>query len=89
VRRSPRIPNPPPQFIDTPRGNQLPQRAPMRSAEQRPSIDNPIVLNQPSARPIASIKGHQSHARHPSEANQGGDRLEGTGAPHQTLNPEP
>ena len=72
------------QLLDLSDSNQLPQRPPTRLTEQRPRIDDPVILKHSGPRPISSIKRHQPHAPQPRELSWGG-RV----PPHQTLNLEP
>ena len=50
---APAVPEPSSQVVDPPRREQLPQPAPVRLAEQRPGIDDPLVLEHPRPRPVA------------------------------------
>src|SRR5215218_9316538 len=61
MRRRPGVSQPAAQLTDPSRGNQLPQAPQMRLSQQRPSIDNPSVLEQPGPRPVARVVGQQPH----------------------------
>ena len=53
------------QVVDPPRREQLPQPAPVRLAEQRPGVDDAVVLEHPGPRPVAGVVADQPHARQP------------------------
>ena len=46
-----------------PARDQLPQAAPVRLAEQRPGVDDAIVLEHPGPRPVAGVVADQPHGR--------------------------
>jgi|GEM_PF-6181810 len=62
MRRRTRVAKPPPQIIDPPRSNQLLKPAPVRLPEQRPRIDDPLVLDHPGSGSVTSVEGHQPHS---------------------------
>ena len=50
-----------PQVVDPPGRDQLPQAAPVRLAQQRPGVDDPVVLEHPGPRPVAGVVADQPH----------------------------
>src|SRR5215211_2798866 len=61
MRRRSGVAEPSPQVVDPPGGDQLPQAPPMRLAQQRPGIDDPLVLEQARPGPVAGVVGEQPH----------------------------
>lgn len=62
MRWSARVTEPAPKIIDSPRFDQLQKRSSMRLSEQRPGVDDAVILNNPRPGTVASIESHQSHA---------------------------
>jgi hypothetical protein len=58
---APRCPRADPQVVDPPGREQLPQPAPVGLAEQRPGVEDPVVLEHPGPRPVAGVVADQSH----------------------------
>ena len=65
VRRRPAVPEPRPQVLDPAGGEQLPQPAPVRLAQQRPGVDDPVALEHPGPRSVAGVVADQPHGGQP------------------------
>jgi len=63
---SARVAKAPPKIIDPTRGYQLSQAPSMWLPEQRPSIDDAVVLQDSGPGAIACVVGQQPHTPQPS-----------------------